>query len=344
MELAGYLLQGRYELDRHLADGGMGEVWSARDRKSGAWVAVKLMRVEWTGRADLRARFGQEAVAAQRLDSVHVVRVLDHGTEDDTPFIVMELLDGVDLYATWKHARTWPLAEVAELTCQVAAGLSTAHRAGIIHRDVKPGNIFLVRTSHPEHASVKLIDFGIAKWDENGQVRTATNVALGSPSYMSPEQIRGERVDARVDAWALGVVVFSLITGELPFAGRNGPEIARRVVFGQRGPFPPGVDVDGRLERFFARAFAPTINARFGSVDELAAAFVQTVGARSPLRTAARSLALAASAKQAESSSEPAEREDSTLRLERRVAVPAGSSTEPLVVLSPSSEDVTAIE
>ena len=139
------------------------------------------------------------------------------------------------------------------------------------------------------------------------------------------------------------MVVFSLITGELPFAGRNGPEIARRVVFGQRGPLPPGVDVDGRLERFFARAFAPTINARFASVDELAAAFVQTVGARSPLRTAARSLALAASAKQAESSSEPAEREDSTLRLERR-AVPAGSSTEPLVVLSPSSEDVTAIE
>ena len=330
MDLAGYVLQGRYELDRHLADGGMGAVWSGRDRTTGASVAVKLMKIEWTDRADLRARFTQEALAAQRLNDPHVARVLDHGTEDGTPFIVMELLDGVDLYATWTHARTWPLAEIAELVCQVAAGLSAAHRAGIIHRDVKPGNIFLVRDARFGQVSAKLIDFGIAKWDEPGRVRTATNVALGSPSYMSPEQIRGDKIDARVDAWALAVVAFSLIAGELPFVGRNGPEIARRVVFGQRNALSPSTG-SGKLEGFFSQAFASSIDSRFGSADELAAAFVQTVGARSPLHTAARALEAAAERAAEKTSAE------STARLVRRAPSPAGSSTEPL--LTPSSSD-----
>ena len=344
MDLAGYVLQGRYELLRHLADGGMGAVWSARDRTTGASVAVKLMKVEWTARADLRARFEQEALAAKQLDDPRVVRILSYGTEDGTPFIVMELLDGVDLFATWSYARTWPLSEVAELVWQVAAGLSAAHRAGVIHRDVKPGNIFLVRDALAGHASVKLIDFGIAKWDDHGQVRTATNVALGSPSYMSPEQVRGEKIDARVDAWALAVVAFSLISGELPFVGRNGPEIARRVVFGQRNPLPSTLADAGRLEGFFAHAFAPAIGSRFGSVDELAAAFVRTVGARSPLQTAFRALASEAEQRAAGSARDSAGAEAATARLVRRVPAPVGATTDPLLTSDSGDDDVTVSE
>jgi serine/threonine-protein kinase len=343
MDLAGYVLKGRYVLDRHVADGGMGAVWSAREIGSGSVVAVKLMRVEWTSRADLRARFEQEALAARRLDDPHVVRVLDHGTEDDTPFIVMELLDGVDLFATWTHARTWPCAEVAELVCQVAAGLSAAHRAGIVHRDVKPGNIFLVRGARTGFATAKLIDFGIAKWDEHGQVRTATNVALGSPSYMSPEQVRGERIDARVDAWALAVVAFSLLVGDLPFVGKNGPEIAKHVVLGQRRAVPANLPFAGRLEWFFSRAFAAPIGSRFGSVDELASAFVEAVGERQPLRTAANALD-AASHPIGGAAVDSGGGDDETAKLMRGRAVPAGSSTEPLPRASSDLDDVTVSE
>jgi serine/threonine protein kinase len=342
MDLAGYVLKGRYVLDRHLADGGMGAVWSARDDVTGTAVAVKLMRVEWTSRADLRARFEQEALAAQQLDDPHVVRVLDHGTEDDTPFIVMEFLDGVDLFATWTYARTWPCAEVAELVCQVAAGLSASHRAGIIHRDVKPGNVFLVRDAPTGCATAKLIDFGIAKWDEHGQVRTATNVALGSPSYMSPEQIRGEKIDARVDAWALAVVAYSLVVGDLPFVGKNGPDIAKQVVFGQRRAVPAIVPFAERLEWFFSRAFASSIGARFSAVDELAAAFVQVVGERSPLRTAAR--ALDAASLRAVATADAAAREAETAKLPRRHVAPVGSSTEPLATSASDLDDVTVSE
>lgn len=342
MDLAGYVLRGRYELVRHLADGGMGAVWAGLDRATGTPVAVKLMRVEWTSRADLRARFEQEALAARRLANPHVVRILDHGTEEDTPFIVMELLDGVDLYATWTHARTWPSSEVAELVCQVAAGLSVAHRAGVIHRDVKPGNIFLVRDAHTGQVSVKLIDFGIAKWDEHGQVRTATNVAIGSPSYMSPEQIRGDKIDARVDAWALAVVAFSLVAGDLPFTGRNGPEIARRVVFGQRGALPPAVENGGRLEWFFTRAFAPSLDTRFGSVDELAAAFVQTTGARSQLLTAAR--AIEAAAARARGATGASDEEQSTAQMNRQAPAVRESTTDPLQPAASGLDDVTVSE
>jgi serine/threonine protein kinase len=353
MDLAGYVLRGRYELVRHLADGGMGAVWSAHDRATGQSVAVKLMRVEGAARADMRARFEQEALAARWLDDPHVVRVLDHGTEDDTPFIVMELLDGVDLHAIQAHARAWPSAEIAELLCQVAAGLATAHRAGIVHRDVKPGNIFLVREAGSGQVIAKLIDFGIAKWDEHGQVRTATNVALGSPSYMSPEQIRGQAIDARVDAWSLAVVAFSLVAGELPFVGRNGPEIAKRIVFGQRRPLAPTLpDVD-RFEWFFGRAFAPSLDARFGSVEELASAFVYAVGARGPLECAARALDRARSGSptaEPPPAPEPP-RDEPTTRFDRHMhappprAVPPGASTERIDhVPEPSEDDLERTE
>ena len=288
MSLTGRVLAGRYKLDRHLADGGMGAVWTADDLTSGARVAVKLMSVEGAMRPDLRARFEQEAKAVSLLRNPHVVEVLDHGTDADTPFIVMELLEGIDLLAAQEHTAVWPPAEIAGLVLQAAQGLGAAHRAGLIHRDVKPANIFLADAGKPDDLVAKVIDFGIAKWSENKEILTGANVALGSPSYMSPEQIRGQKPDARVDAWALAVVAFTLVTGEMPFVGRNGPDIAKQVVMGNRRPIPSTVANAARLERFFGRAFSRSPDARFGSVEELAGEFVLVSDAPGPLRIAAR--------------------------------------------------------
>lgn len=291
VSLTGRVLGGRYKIGRHLADGGMGAVWTAEDLTRGAPVAVKLMSVEGAMRPDLRARFELEAKAVALLRNPHVVEVLDHGTDGDTPFIVMELLEGIDLLATRQRGEPWPLSEVAELVIQVAQGLGAAHRAGLIHRDVKPANIFLARSGGQGEVVAKLIDFGIAKWTENAEILTAANVALGSPSYMSPEQIRGQRLDARVDAWALAVVAFTLVTGELPFVGKNGPDIAKQVVLGNRRRIVPPIPNAIRLERFFARAFAQDPAARYRSVEELAGQFVLVADAPSPLRMAARAVA-----------------------------------------------------
>lgn len=291
MSLSGRVLGGRYKLDKHLADGGMGAVWTGQDCTLGVPVAVKLMSGDCAKRADLRARFVQEAKAVALLRNTHVVQVLDYGTDDDTPFIVMELLDGIDLLASLEKGDPWPLPEVAGLVIQAAQGLAVAHRAGLIHRDVKPANIFLARTGDPDAAIAKIIDFGIAKWLENSEILTAANVALGSPSYMSPEQIRGQKVDARVDAWALAVVAFAMVANAMPFVGRNGPDIAKQVVMGNRRKIPEHVPNAHRFERFFNRAFAADSAARHRSVEELAGEFVLAAGAPSPLRTAARAVA-----------------------------------------------------
>lgn len=298
----------------------MGSVWTAQHLTLGTPVAVKLMSVEGAHRADLRARFEQEAKAVARLRHPHIVQVLDYGTEQDTPYIVMELLEGIDLLATQEQARIWPLSEVATLVSQVASGLGAAHRAGLIHRDVKPANIFLARTAvaaSPGSVNVggeivaKLIDFGIAKWAENKDILTGANVALGSPSYMSPEQIRGHRLDERVDAWALAVVAFTLVTGEMPFVGRNGPDIAKQIVLGARRAIPPNAPNSLALERFFGRAFAGDPLLRFRSVEELAGEFILLAGAPSPLWIADR-VAHARSAEDAETREVTPFREDST--------------------------------
>jgi len=291
VSLAGRVLGGRYKLDRHLADGGMGAIWSAKHLTLGMPVAVKLMSVEGALRFDLRKRFEREAKAVALLRNPHIVQVLDYGTDGDTPFIVMELLDGVDLLGTQRSEASWPLSEVGGLVSQVAQGLSVAHRAGLIHRDVKPANIFLARSGKGDEVVAKLIDFGIAKWADNTDVLTGANVILGSPSYMSPEQIRGQTLDARVDAWALAVVAYALVTGMMPFVGKTGPDIAKQVVMGNRRKVAPHVPNASALEQFFVRALAKDVNARFANVEELAAAFIGVAGAPTPLRTAERAVA-----------------------------------------------------
>jgi serine/threonine protein kinase/tetratricopeptide (TPR) repeat protein len=275
-----------------VAEGGMGAVWRARHIKLDVPVAVKLMSPMLAASAQARARFEREAKAAARLASPHVVEVHDYGVDADTPYIVMEFLEGEDLAARLESAGRLELQETAEIVEQVARALEVAHAAGVVHRDLKPGNVFLARTGREE--IVKVLDFGIAKLHaEPGIVGTMPGTLMGSPSFMSPEQARGDReLDHRADLWSLGVLAFQCLTGHLPFAADDLGELILEICAGEvpaaSGLWPgAGRDVDG----FFARALALPIAQRFQSAGELSDALRAVVGmpvvTRSGLRTSA---------------------------------------------------------
>ena len=186
----GLMIAGKYRLDRPLARGGMGSVWVARHVGLDMPVAIKFMDAAIASLDDAVVRFEREAKLSARIRSPHVVEVLDYGTDAGRPYIVMELLLGEHLGERLRReGRLW-LPDAAAIVLQVAKALRRAHEAGAIHRDLKPANVFLSQVDDDE--IVKLLDFGIAKcgWGDDGEV-TKTGVVLGSPSYMSPEQVRG---------------------------------------------------------------------------------------------------------------------------------------------------------
>ncbi|NUP10226.1 MAG: serine/threonine protein kinase [Polyangiaceae bacterium] len=265
----GRVLAGRYELERLLAQGGMGEVWVARHRLLDVSVAVKLMSRKTRTNSTLRARFEREAKVGARLRTPHVVQVLDYDVDDETPFLAMELLEGQDLSAVGKARPRFAFAEAVDLLAQAARGLAAAHEVGIIHRDVKPSNLFLARVSAGQEI-VKVLDFGIAKIPDEDKL-TRTNVVLGSPAYMSPEQVMAKPIDARSDVWSLGVVAFWMLAGELPFAGPNATAVSERIVKGDRpslGDLVRGLPEE--LDDIFERALALDPKERFASTLELA--------------------------------------------------------------------------
>jgi len=272
MTTPGSILAGRYVLERVLGGGGMGCVWIARHTTLNRLVAVKLMTPEAHASGLLRARFEREAKACAQLRSPHVVQVFDYGVEDDVPYLVMELLEGDDLGALQRLRSTWPLAEVASLVAQAARGLSEAHELGIIHRDIKLSNLFVARLHGG--AVLKILDFGIAKvFESNGPKMTGIDVQLGTPSYMSPEQVVGKPIDHRVDLWALAVAAFRLLTGKPCFPGESPLDVAQSIVAGQRRHVHDLVEgLPHAVEAFFARAFAADVAERFQSAAELSSA------------------------------------------------------------------------
>src|SRR5580704_8971012 len=268
------LIAGRYRLTRALARGGMGSVWVARHLQLDLDVAVKFMAPEYASSADARSRFEREAKASAQLKSPNVVQVHDYGVEDGTPFIVMELLDGEDLeLRLGREARLSPAGTAADLV-PVCRALRRAHEAGLVHRDLKPGNIFITRSGEDEIP--KILDFGIAKVQGAMLVgsSTKTGALLGSPHYMSPEQVRkSSAVDHRSDLWSVGVIAFRCLTGELPFPG---DEIGDVLVGICAEPVPlasgatPGLGPE--VDAFFDRALAREADRRFQSARELAEA------------------------------------------------------------------------
>ncbi len=272
------VLAGRYRLERQLGKGGMGSVWLAEHLALRSWVAVKLMDPAIAATPEGAERFRREAQAAASLRSAHVVQVLDYGLHETTPFLVMELLQGESLAGCLERERRLTPERTLAIITQVARALGRAHAAGIVHRDLKPDNVFLVREDDQE--LVKILDFGIAKTPQSqfGGMETRTGVTMGTPYYMSPEQVEGKRaVDFRTDLWAMAVITCECMTGIRPFDGSTFGELLLNIC--ARPIAPPssqGLQLRG-FDEWFAKATSRDSEQRFASAQDLANALRDVV-------------------------------------------------------------------
>jgi serine/threonine-protein kinase len=208
---------GRYEVIGELGQGAMGVVYKARDPLIDRVVAIKTINLGLATdeKEEYEGRFYQEAKAAGRLNHPNIVTIYDVGKSGDVAYIAMEFLEGRELRDVLKEGTLLPVEQVLNIVAQVALGLAYAHEHDIIHRDVKPSNIMVIRDGH-----VKITDFGIARM-ASSSVRTQTGMVLGSPKYMSPEQVMGKTIDQRSDIFSLGVMLYEMLTGQAPFDGEN---------------------------------------------------------------------------------------------------------------------------
>ncbi|MBL8740573.1 MAG: protein kinase [Myxococcales bacterium] len=277
----GTLVTERVRLKEVIATGGMGTVWRAEHTTLGVDVAVKLLTDDVRDDPDALTRFRNEASTASRLTSAHVVKILDFGLfEEETPFLVMELLVGEDLASLLSREGPLPLAQVSDIVTQAARGLTAAHEVGCIHRDVKPQNLFLASVDGEK--VVKLLDFGVARRPVvASRAASKSGQLVGTPLYMGPEQLTTPAaIDARADLWALAVVAYEALTGDLPFKGETVGALAIAVDRGELTPPSKRVGVGPSVDRWFEKAFAREIGRRFQTADELATAFRAAVAAR----------------------------------------------------------------
>ncbi|MFT3698553.1 MAG: protein kinase [Kofleriaceae bacterium] len=261
----GSVIGGRFQVQQVLGSGGMGYVVAARHTTLGNLVAIKLLRDEVAASPAINERFIREARAVVGLRTEHVCRVSDVDRLDTgAPYIVMELLDGVDLQRTVARSPL-PITTAVEYVLQACVALAEAHAAGIIHRDLKPANLFVVR--RPDGGPlVKVLDFGIAKALTEPGVAMTQASAMGSPGYMSPEQVQNARdVDARTDIWALGVTLFQLLSARLPFPGPTITEIAVGVMHDA----PERLDTDPVLHGVVMKCLEKSPDRRYQTIAEL---------------------------------------------------------------------------
>ena len=254
------MLEGRFELVRRLGAGGLAEVWEARDRLLGTEVAIKALHAHLASDAGLCERFRRELAVTRGLDHPGIVKVFDLHDHGDRPFFAMELLRGRSL-ADRLAEGALPREEALRVAADVAAALQAAHRQGVVHRDLKPQNIFLADAPPPAPPRVVLLDFGLAR--AAGWARlTAASAVLGTPGYIAPEVLQGAGADARADLYALGAVLFEMLSGKRPFSS-----VDAYAALEQKGAPPrlresaPGADAAD--EALVARLLAPDPEARF---------------------------------------------------------------------------------
>jgi serine/threonine protein kinase len=252
----------------------MGALWVAFDLERRRSVAIKFIHPNAAQRKEAHLRFEREARAAAQICSPNVIETYEFVVDNGQAFLVMELLEGEDLGALLTRERRLSLARATKLLDQITTGLDAVHAASIIHRDMKPGNIFLSLAGGEE--TVKLIDFGAARLDGRDEPRaTAAGAIIGTLHYMAPEQTLGETtLDYRVDLWATAVIMYRLLTGERPFHGASVNELIRSICSSR--VTPPSILQDSlpaSLDGFFERAFARPREDRFSSALELSAAF-----------------------------------------------------------------------
>lgn len=259
---------GRYRIEKRLGRGAMGTVYLGLDPRIGRRVAIKTLSL---GRdlqnEDLqqaRQRFFSEAETAGRLNHPGIVQVFDAGEEAQLAWIAMEYIDGHDLSRHVTADRLLPVAEVIAYTAAAAEALDVAHRSGVIHRDIKPGNLMLT-----QNGVLKIADFGIARVSD--MARTRTGMILGTPSYMSPEQISGRRLDPRTDIYSLGVTMYHLLTGQLPFQAESLATLMQRITHDQ-APLPSALrpELPASIDALVERAMRKNVDFRFRNASEMA--------------------------------------------------------------------------
>lgn len=263
--MASKILAGRYELLEKRGDGGMAVVYKAKDRLLNRFVAIKILKPEFIRDPKFVDSFRRESQAAAGLSHPNVVPVFDVGKEGNIYYIVMEMMEGDTLSDVIR--REAPLSEkrVIEITRQIAAGLSAAHKKNIIHRDVKPHNVIF-----SDDGVAKITDFGIAKAVNNGTIVNTNTTVLGSVHYLSPEQARGGFVDAKSDIYSLGIVMYEMLTGKVPFDGENAVSVAMMHINGKvPAPSLENPAVSPLMDAVVLKATARQPGDRFASADEL---------------------------------------------------------------------------
>ena len=283
---------GPYEVLSILGTGGMAEVYRARDTRLGRDIALKVVNEALAGDPELVRRFEQEARLAGSLNHPNLVAVYDVGVHEGAPYFITELLHGESLRHRLSRGRI-PLDSALDWAAQLANGLAAAHARGIVHRDVKPENVFLTPDGH-----VKLLDFGIAKLAEGQRVEgshgilddtvtptgggTQTGAIIGTPAYMAPEQVRGEHVDARTDIFSLGAVLYEMLSGQRPFPRGSLVESGHAILHEDPAPLP--VEVPSAVAQVVRRCLEKEPARRLQSATDLAFALELLRGSTPPVR------------------------------------------------------------
>lgn len=277
----GTVFKGRFRFTRPLKSGANGQVWEAVNLDLGVRVAIKLPGLHKMKPSDLE-RFRREARALCMIHHEHVLRFFEFSTEP-TPYLVMEFLRGHDLAERMNQRGIIPLSEAKAICSQVCAGLQAIHSAGILHRDIKPGNIFYVE----ETGKIKIVDFGLMKllrnpsdtaiecgWANSGEL-TETGAILGTPIYISPEQWTDQNIGPQSDLWSVAIVLYRLLTGHIPFQARTHYALMRKVI---REPAPPPSskrgDLPPEVDQFFERALAKNPSKRYATAEEFNRSFL----------------------------------------------------------------------
>jgi len=283
--LIGRVINDRFKINALIARGGMGKVYRAEQAPLGRVCAIKVLNPNYAGEHDpeFHKRFFLEASIASKLTHPNTVTIFDYGrTDDDIYYMAMEYLEGHTLHRAIREAGHFPEERAAHVARQICRALREAHSLGVIHRDLKPANIFLVEHGD-ETDFVKVLDFGLVKnvSENKGEDLTQTGLFMGSPKYMAPEQIRGDRVDARTDIYALGIIMYEMITGKVPFDRPNSVNILMAHVNEEAPPMRqmnPAINLSPAIEETVGRCMAKDPDQRFRSMDEVLAALKRVGG------------------------------------------------------------------